>query len=281
MNQITNGYPSAPEMIFDTTSASVDASFPLANMLDSDPTRVTRVNYANSSGALRSVVLRKRISAGSDKTLRVAAALNVRLPPGMWSSCLFASWGADLVTGIGGFGSVTPTVCVPVPGTVDRFNFFAYLAADFTAAAYVEFYVRSLTGSSGYFEIGHLWAGPALVWSDGIDGNWKQLLVDDSVIERYPGGSWSTYSHPTHHGIELSRSLLTYEQAIGNSAAPTAPSLRSVLREVGTSKPVIMIPRTASQHELQTLSVYGLIQGPLPSIDHQGANRYATGLRIW
>lgn len=270
---------SNPSLSHNMTSASVDAAFPSTNQYDPDPSLVTRVNYVNSTGGDCVSFHRVQVSAANDAGIRVIAALNVRLAPHVTRVLLQTTNLAQSANP----GSVTidASSFVPRPGTTDRFDLFAVLSAAGGAAAYGELVVIVPPGNSGYYEVGHLWCGPALVWDEGIDGNWKQLLLDDSVVERFPGGSWSAYGHPTHHGIELSRSLLTYDQAIGSSAAPTSASLRSVLREVGTSKPVIMIPRTASQHEMQTLSVYGLIQGPLPSIDHQGGNRYATGLRIW
>ncbi len=279
INHLRNGYSAAPTLVHNMTTASVDAAYPLANVLTADPSRATRINYTNSSGGVRAIILRTAVSASNDKTFRLLAALDVRLPAGQWSSCYFGVFTADLLTGAN-YGTRVPADVVPIPGTVDRYNLYALTSADVTGRAVVEFVVTSATGTSGYVSVGHLWAGPALVF-DAFDSGWKMGSIDPTRTKRGPSGTPAIGPRqPARNRLSIRRSLIDYLQAIGNSADPTGLTARRMIREAGSSAPVVAVMRDTNAHNLQTLSLYGLIQDPLPDLENAPGDYYGMGLTI-
>ena len=274
-NHITNGYPAAPVLVSNMTSASVDAAYPIENYLTDDPSRVTRINYVNTSGADRVVILRKQISAANDKTIRVVAAMNVRLPAGAWNSLWFGLFNVALAGA--NYAAHSPAVVVPIPGTTDRYNVYAVLAADVPSLAYVEFAMQAPTGTNSYFEVGHVWAGPGLVLPDGVDRDWKLTPVDPSEVERLRLGALVAQRLPTRQKFSAPVTRQAYSTALGTDGSPTALNFRSLFREAGLSAPVVIVPRSSSTHAAQVAGIYGALT-KLADVSHQRGNRFAVEL---
>lgn len=287
VNHVTNGYASAPIMVQNMTSASVDSAYPIANMIDPDPSKVVRVNYVNSSGSNKAVILRKHVSAANDKTFNVLALLNVRLAVGQWSSVTFGIFTSDLITGAI-YGNYVPADVVPIPGTTDRYNLFTVIAGGVSGRAECECTITTATDTNSYLEVGHFWAGPALVWEEtttgGVSGNWRHGVVDPSDVERTRGGALVASKLPHRRTLQCEFDSKTYAQAMGTPGTAGNLSYRQFMAEAGNSSPVLVLPRTPLNpasptaeelHTLQAQSLYASFIGQ-HEIGHLGGNLFRS-----
>lgn len=259
------------------TSNAIDSAYPGSNAVDDDPSRVTQVDYQTGGTAPYESYLEANWT--SDATVRAVAALNVRLPStvvGVRFRVVNAA-GTTLET----TAQVLAADLVPIPGTTDRYNVYAILSAD-RSVNRVRFLVQLAASETGYYEVGHLWAGPALVFSGasaGVDADWRLGFVDPSTVSRGNGGGYASYAYPVRRRLAISKRVLSYAEAHGTPGTPSAPSFHQMAMEVGVHSPILVIPRDTDDHTLQRLSVYGLATGT-PQIGHQRGDYYGTALEV-
>lgn len=259
------------------TANAIDSAYPGANAIDTDPSKVTQVDYQTSSSAPYESYVEANWT--DNATVRVVAALNVRLPStavGVRFVVVNAA-GTTLETTT----QITLANLVPIPGTTDRYNVYALLSAD-RSVNRLRFQVQVAASSTDYYEVGHLWAGAALVFSGaagGWDREWRIGFADASVVERGPGGGYAAYRHPVRRRLRIGNSLLTYAQALGTAGTAGTPSIRLFAQTAGIGAPVVAILRDDDTHIAQVGSLYGLIT-QLPEINHLGGNRFAAGLEL-
>jgi hypothetical protein len=256
------------------TTNSIDAGYPGTNAVDKDPSLVTRVNYQTSSSAPYESYLESNWTSNAD--VRVVAALNVRLASdvvGVRFAVLNAA-GSTLET----TSQITYANLVPIPGQTDRFDIFAILSAT-RSVNRLRFRVQVAASDTDYYEVGHLWAGPAIVWDRSWGADWVLSGVDASRVIRGDGGGYAAYRYPTRKTLTLSKRGMSYIDAMGTLGNSSALSLRQCMLEAGVSSPVVAITSDANAHKAQVLSAYGLLT-QMPSIDNQGANRFGVGLTV-
>jgi hypothetical protein len=270
-----------PGLVVSGGTASYDAAYPGANMLTNDPSLVAQIDLVGSGAGILKVRPVWSISSNS-QTVRVLAALNVRIPSGIPGLAVTAR-------ALAGGGAGSPAVqasatlaygasdmCL-IEGTTDRYNLFFYFASDTTCGGVsLEFSYSSSPGTI-YIEIGRIWAGPALVLDTGAQFDWEP--IDPSIVERGPSGGFSSQRLPTRKAIRMQWPAETYANALGTAGSTTALSLRHALMEAGMGAPVVYMGRTDSLHYLQTTSLFGLIT-EMPQIRHVGNNRWTSGGRI-
>lgn len=262
-----------PSLSIGGGTATFDPLKPGANLLDPNPSKVTRVNIvATGAGSLD--IYPVWDSAANSKTVRVIAALNVRLPSSI-TDVAARTLTFGLATQNNAERAYTAAERVPIPGTTDRYDLFFYLTADSSAAA-AALNVAWAGAFTDYIEIGCLVAMKALVFPSGVGREWNVQPIDESPVERSAGGAVSAFTLPTRQSVTFPLNNETYAQALGTANSPAVPSLRQVLRENGTSKPVIVLPRTSDEHALQVLGTYGHFTS-IPSIDHAGGNYFDAG----
>ncbi len=260
------------------TTNSIDSAYPGSNAIDgSDPSRVTRVNYTTSSSAPYESRLEANWTTNAD--VRVVAALNVRLASDVVGVrfVVVNAAGTTLETTT----QIPLASLVPIPGTTDRYNVYAVLSA-VRSANRVRFQVQVPASDSDYYEVGALWAGPALVFTGtagGWDREWRLGFVDDSVVDRGRGGAYASYRYPVRRRLQLANSLLSYADALGTADSPSTPNLRHLVQQAGLGRPVVAVTRDDDAHITQVASLYGLINA-LPEIGHLGGNRFGAGLVI-
>lgn len=259
-----------------TSALSFDAAYPGANALTADPSEVAQIDYTRNTTADTDISVTCTFSASNDKTMRVLAALNVRLPSDVVQVTAQAKNAAGTVLETG--STFTAAQLCLIPGQTDRYNLFWILSADRTGAS-ATFNFRFPISTSGYFEIGRLWAGPAVVWENGVGSEWSMRVVDSSRVSRGDSGGFSAYPLQTRRQFAITKRGLSYIDALGDPSATSSLNLRQCLLEAGTSSPVILISSNANQHKAQVLSCYGAIL-PGASIDHAGAQRFGTGMQI-
>ena len=260
------------------TSIAFDAAYPAANLRDPDPSRVARVNYVRNgtAGGFAMPQIRWADTAGACGRTRVLALLNVRLPSDATdvSLAVYTHAGGSAGGSFASAATYTAAERVPIPGTTDRFNLYWLRTARQNNIGWMDFRIDLPPSTSGYIEIGHAWAGDALVL-DAFEEHWGQQPVDGSEVERTAGGALVASVLPVRQTLRIGMSALTKDQAFGSSAAPTLPSLRTLQFEAGRSAPVIALPRTDSAFNLQTLGVYGALRNP-PSLRHLGGDYYGS-----
>lgn len=259
-----------------TSALSFDASYPGANALTDQPSEVAQVDYTRNTTADTDITVTCTFSASNDKTMRVLALLNVRLPSDVVQVTAQAKNAAGTVLETG--TTYTAAQLVLIPGQTDRYNLFWILTADRVGAS-AAFNFRFPISTSGYFEIGRAWAGPAIVWNNGVGSDWSLRPVDASRVSRGDAGGFSAYPLPTRKQFSITKRALSYIDALGDPNAPSSLNLRQCLFEAGTSEPVVLVSSNANQHKAQVLSCYGTILSGA-SIDHVGAQRFGTGMQI-
>jgi hypothetical protein len=260
---------------------SIDPSYPLANAADPDPSKVCRVNYTAAGpggvyllgdlGAIRSPI---RVIAALNcalSTLEVPAANQTAFSFRLYDSA-FGATGADL--------QIANANIVPIPGTRNRFNLFCVAPANVTTGRYLIMYpdIGSAT-HSGWFEVGHLWAGPALVFPEGTDTDWGLSAVDTSEVTRARGGALVASRMPRRKKLSIGFSGRSYAETIGTAGDATALSLRDFALDAGVSTPVLAIHRSTDTHAMQAASIYGAVTRPL-DIQHERGNYYKSRLEI-
>lgn len=259
-----------------TSDLAFDPAYPGANVLTADVSQVAQIDYTRNTTANTDITVTCTFSASNDKTIRVLAALNVRLPSDVVQVTAQAKNAAGTVLETG--TTFTAAQLVLIPGQTDRYNLFWILSADRLGAS-AAFNFRFPISTTGYFEIGRLWAGPGIVWSKGVGIDWSMKVIDASRVSRADGGGFSSYALPTRKQFSITKRGLAYIDAMGDPNAPAALNVRQAVFEAGTSEPIILISTDADQHTAQVQSCYGSIL-PGVSLDHAGAQRYGTGMQV-
>jgi hypothetical protein len=256
------------------TTNAIDAGYPATNATNPDPSKVTQVDY--QTGVLATYESYVQANWTTNATVRVVAALNVRLAShvvGVRFAVLNEA-GTTLETTT----QIPYANLVPIPGQTDRYDVFAILTAT-RSVNRLRFQVQTLYGNTDYYEVGYLWAGPAIVWPRGFGADWMLSGVDASRVVRGDGGGYAAYRYPVRKTLGLSKRGLSYVDAMGTLGDSSALSLRQCILEAGLSSPVVAITSDTNAHKAQALSAYGLMT-QMPSIDNQGANRFSAGLSV-
>ncbi len=259
-----------------TSVLAYDAAYPGANALTADPTQVAKINYTRNASANLDIDVICTFSATNNKTIRVLAALNVLLPSAVVQVTCRVQQTAGTVVAAATAYSAAQLVVRPLQ--TGRYDLFWIVTPTGLAAA-ANFRFRFPASTSGSFEIGRLWAGDGLVWSNGVGADWGMYGVDGSRVIRPHGGGFSAYAFPVSKGLRLTKRGLSYAETFGNSSSLTALSVRNLLFEAGMSEPVVAISTDRDQHSAQVLSVYGLV-AQLPDLDHLSANKYGTAIAV-
>ncbi len=266
-----------PNLSATGATVSYDSAYPGANMLTNDPSLVAQIDVTGSGSG--SIKVNPTWNAGAnDRTVRLAAALNVRIPSGITGLAItaraIAFGGSTLASSTASYGA---TDLVPIPGTTDRYDLFFPFTADVSAAAISLEFAYSANPGSIYLEIGRLWAGPALVLGWGTE--FSVEFIDPSTVERGPGGSYAAQVRPRRKALNASFLAKTYAEALGTAGAASTLSLRHLAMEAGQSSPVVAVARTDSLHFLQTEGVFGLLT-ELPNPEHLGSHRFDARMRV-
>lgn len=259
-----------------TSALSFDAAYPAANAVLDDPSLVAQVDYTRNGTPNLDITVSCVFSASNNKTIRVLAAINVRLPSDVVQVTAVAKnlAGSVLETAT----TFTAAQLILQPRKTDRYDLFWILSAD-QVGARADFNFRFPASTSGYFEIGRLWAGAGLVWPQGVGVDWSMSGVDASRIARGDGGGFSSYRYPVRKTLSISKRGLSYIDALGDPDDALSLSFRQCLLEAGSGTPMIVISTNADQHKAQVQSVYGAADS-VASLDHAGAQRYGTGMVV-
>lgn len=249
-----------------------DSAYPASNCLDPDPSLVSRVDFVESAAGASAFVIRAEWPA--DRAVRALAFLNCRLPAAVSSVQARVINAASSI--LETTASITAAQRVPIPGTTDRFNLYFLLSQD-RSCNRAELRITLAASSSGYVEVGTMWAGPALVLPT-TDSDWSSSSEDRSEVERGRGGALVAGRLPVLDEIDWPLTVLSYAQALGDPAAPTAPCIRSMRAEAGIGAPVLLIQRSDDVHAAQVLSAYAALT-ELPEIRHQSGDNYGTRIR--
>jgi hypothetical protein len=255
-----------------TVAPAADPSYPLSNAADTDPSKVARVTFTSAAGS-NSLAVRATVAA--DATVRVVAALNVRLPAG----CTAAFQAFNLA----GVSQETTTTIVaanlvPIPGTTDRYDIFGLFAAN-RSVNRPQLNIGVPASTAGYVEVGHLWAGPSLVFSEGTDKGWSLGGVDPSEVTRTRGGMLLSTRMPTRKKLSISFAGREYNPMMGTPGTASALSMRQFMLEAGVSSPVLAVHRSTDVHAIQVNSLYGSVTR-MPQIDDAGGNKFGSKLEI-
>lgn len=254
------------------TSQAINASYPAANVISPDPSLVTRVDYV-TSGSATSLF---RVNWSTNQPTRVVALLNCRI------SFSDVSTIAVYVDNAGGstqenLGSYTSATIMPIPGTTDRYDLF-FITSEERSAGQITLGVSVGASKSGYYEVGHVWAGDGLVYANGLGAEWAAGVDDQSVVEIQPSGGFAAYAYNTLDVLEVSKRGLSQQDAIGSPS--TVNSLRHMLRIAGFHAPVVVISSTADMTRAQAKSVYGLIRDAQGIASLGRGDLYGTAMRV-
>lgn len=264
--------PTTPISLLGTAGGiGTDPAYPLANMLDPDPTRVGRWTYTLAGTSYPEA----DFGAAMPPT-RVVGAMNVRLDLAHVTSValqLVSTGGSQLQ-----LITFNAADLVPIPDTTDRFNLCGITAVEQTTLQRLRLRVTTIA-ASGYAECGHLWAGPGLVFPEGVDALWSIGYVDPTDVQRPPGGGFVSSPMPTRLKLNCPVAQRTYNEAMGTPGSAAFENMRNIIGSVGRSRPVVMVARSADTHAMQTMSVYGLMS-EIRDIGHQGGNNYATQFSV-
>lgn len=259
-----------------TSALAFDAAYPGTNMLTPDPSQVSRINFTRNATNNTDITVNCTFSASNDKPIRVIGLINCRFPSNTtFVQCVARNTGGGALEST---SAITFAQMVLQPRTTDRYDLFWILAAE-RLGCRVDYNVRIPASNSGYFEIGHPWAGPALVWPNGVGADWQMTGADSSIVSDGPGGGYSAYAYPVRKVLHLTKRGLQYVDALGDPAVPAALSLRQAIFEAGTSEPVIAISDDETPHSAQVQSTYGRFR-EVPNLAHLSAGRYGTGLVV-
>lgn len=256
------------------TSAAFDAAYPAINIINPDPSKVARMNFVRS-GSSTYVLPYFQFHASVQQTATAIAMLNVRLPASVTQVdlALHNAAGASVF-----YVSYTAANLVPIPGTTNRYNLFGVLTVD-TSALAVGLLVYCPINTADYVEFGYVWAGRALLLPLGVDSNWSLGFVDPSDVERSRGGALVANQLPRRRRLRAPITTRDYNTAHGTPGTASVLSLRQMSLEAGLSAPVIVIPRSDTQHALQVASIYGALTD-LRDISHQGGDYYGTEITV-
>lgn len=257
-----------------TTLLASDPAYPAQNALDPDPSLVSRFDFKRNGTGAAPIYLSAQWSASNDRVCRVLAALNVRLPADVEYCSAIVTTAAGTLLGSG--PAYMASELVPIEGETDRYNLYWLLSAD-VSAAQARLVVQVPASTEGYIEVGRFWCGPALVLAT-TDSGWGSAAADPSEIERGRGGALIAERLPVLQDLDWPLSVLSYEQAYGDSSNASAPSIRQLRSAAGLGSPIVAIQRSDSKHSLQVLSAYAALT-ELPDIRHQAADYYATRIR--
>jgi hypothetical protein len=258
------------------TSLAIDPAYPLINLVNPDPQKFARWNFtrnATNPGYVLPIV-RFSTVVGTDKTCRVFGVMNCRLPASVTNVNLnvydYALSGVTAASYIAN--------CEPIPGTTDRYNIWAVNAAGISTGA-IGLAVYCPPSITDYLEYGLPWASDGLILTDGIDADWEQGYVDPSEVDYARMSNPAISQLPRLRTLEGSMSGRTYAEMIGNYQSLTAQSYRKFAIECGKSSHAVIVPRygttAETQHNMQALGVYGLIQN-MPAAKHRGGNYVET-----
>lgn len=128
---------------------------------------------------------------------------------------------------------------------------------------------RTLGGQffSGDVSIGGVWIGAGFEF-DGVDSSWQVGVDDASRIAESEGRQAYASGGSIVDTMQCSISVQDQEKSLMALGQPY--NFRRWIREVGISRPTVILPRTSDEASMVELGIHGLIQGRAPRITHQG-----------
>lgn len=116
-------------------------------------------------------------------------------------------------------------------------------------------------GNAGYYELGRLWFGNAIVVDNGVDGDFEMDFTDPGTLTASSGGQMYENPRPRLRVLRCNVSavsaLAAYGFPDGAAAASDVPSFQGMQLEAGTTGEVIVIPRSRSSLWMQRTAIYG------------------------
>lgn len=248
--------------------AVIDPAYPARNVLHPDPTLEAGWTYSAVAGTTYLQVN----NGAALPPVNVVAAINVRLDPAVVTTFTLRIWNTSSAT-LDSW-SFPIADCVPIPGTTDRFNFYGITPSTRTNAQHL-FAMATTTASAGYVRVGHMWAGPGLVFPDGVDADWSLGYIDPTDVQRPPSGGLVSAPLPTRAVLSCPTTVQAYNVAMGAPGQAAFENMRNIVGSVGRSRPVVMVVRDQNLHTVQTMSVYGALSELTP-IGHEGGDYFGT-----
>lgn len=190
---------------------------------------------------------------------------------------------------LGSSGSVlSEAVTLPmIPAGMAR-NWFALLPEPVLDTDYIEILLDGdstggpLASTSLTLSAGAIWAGPVFQGAGELDTllaeGWEQEVLDPSDNVESIGGQGYSGQRPKRRQMTGSLVDIPYSLAYGGGGTD-GMDLQGILYEVGTSEPVIILPRTTDPTGAQSadvmarLGIYGKLVN-LPPIRNLSGDRY-------
>lgn len=255
------------------SSLAFDAAFPGSNVLDPDESLYTKIDYVSSSG---DCIVGLRADWGTNRPIRVLAVEHITAPEDdlIYIFKAYSSSGTLLAE-----KEFDRSFIPQIPGKEGYYNLHWILPSTISAARF-QVDIVVFTGSSGSIKVGHMWASDALVLDEEWGSGWGWVPMDQSPVAGNGAGAWSTYRRPKWHGLQLSKRMWSYEQAMGNPLDLSAPSMAQILLEAGRSDPVLCVVGS-TDHETGRFSRRGLIR-QMPTLNIRPGKRWDdSGLIVW
>jgi len=146
------------------------------------------------------------------------------------------------------------------------------------SSAYTARYVRLAVAvpAATTCDIGRVWMDSAWSYSNLMD--FSISIIDRSVKSKSRGGSSYVSSRQKLREINVTARGLSNDNLIGATSDTDMKSFLTMDLAVGSSGEIICLPAHASQHERQTLGVYGTISrnGAIQVIDKGGDGWIST-----
>lgn len=108
----------------------------------------------------------------------------------------------------------------------------------------------------GAVQIGHLWAGDAI--EVDMAPGWPVQTADFGRIELVGGTPWAARGNLAQ-GAAATFSRLSEDRAIGTDGGA---NLKTIFGEIGTTRPVLLVPRTQRQASIDSTVVWGIPSAP-------------------
>jgi hypothetical protein len=144
--------------------------------------------------------------------------------------------------------------------------------------------VDSAMLSSTSLSIGRLWAGPTWEPSGSIDFDWFSDVEDRGEMGESRGGQGFPRPRQKRRILGMNLGAVPYEDAYGNEA-DTVMDLQQLGFEIGTTSPIIALPRTRKEngdidtHAIHRLGTYGHLTNTL-KIQHAKGNFFKTSMNV-
>ncbi len=128
-----------------------------------------------------------------------------------------------------------------------------------------------------------LWAGPGVVFTEGVMASWNIATVDSGTLESSEGQQWYENVGVKTRVLTVSVDGMSSEVAFGfeddEATDPLAPCVHRASLYLGETGECIMLPRTSTYPWLSRLGIYGHLRDPI-AISHQAGNNFSTSFTV-